>query len=210
MMRSGNIIVVACIAIAIALIFGLVKVTDYAAPYIEKFTPYKEDRGRVEQAKWIIKAHEQGLVVRQRQEQAETEQRKSAEVKHRTEEINEAKIRTFSLKNAPEIWLAVQRLRAEEKALAEGLSRVEDVLSYCGRDSERDTDFAEIRRELIEIRGMESRLKRSLEDAYLKYVAYQAQPVRKDLQDLADVAIKDGLREASLVEGKFKMMRERK
>lgn len=210
MMRSGNIIVVVCIAIAIALIFGLVKVTDYAAPYIEKFTPYKEDRGRVEQAKWIIKVHEQGLESRREQEKTEVEQRERAAAKHKTEELNEAKIRAFSLKNAPEIWLAVQRLRAEEKTLAEGLSRVEGVLSYCCRDPKSDTDFVEIKRELTEILGMESRLKRSLEDAYLKYVAYQAQPVRKDLQDLADVAIKDGLREASLVEGKFKMMRERK
>lgn len=210
MMRSGNIIVVACIAIAIALIFGLVKVTDYAAPYIEKFTPYKEDRGRVEQAKWIIKVHEQGLESRREQEKTEVEQRERAAAKHKTEELNEAKIRAFSLKNAPEIWLAVQRLRAEEKILAEGLSRVEDVLSYCCRDPKSDTDFVAIRSELVEIRGMESQLRKSLEDAYLKYVAYQAQPVRKDLQDLADVAIKDGLREAALVEGKFKMMRERK
>lgn len=168
-----------------------------------KLTPYKEDCERAADAKRIIAEHERAMAAAKRKAVTVATQKEKAAKK-------EDKVRTFAMHESSAVWQAVQKLRAEKATLEKGVAHVECVLKYYGRDLESDHDLIELRQDLLEVDDLIGRLQYKLEDAYLKYVAYQATPGREDLKELCNKALVDGVQEASKVEARFNEMRVRK
>lgn len=177
--------------------------TGVLVPMLCKLAPYKEDHAKEASAKRIIAEYERMVAA------AETNAIATA-VQKEKDAKKEDKIRTFAMRESPAVWQTVQKLRAEKATLENGVVRVERVLKYYGRDLASDHDLVGMWHDLQEIDDLIGRLQYKLEDAYLKYVAYQATPGREDLKALSNKALVDGVQEASVIEARFNEMRLRK
>lgn len=184
-------------------VFGMCLITGWIVQGLMKVVPYSEDCERAADAKRIIAEHERTIAVAKTNAVAVAAQ-KEKDVK------KEDKIRTFAMRESPAVWQAVQKLRAEKVMLEKGVARVENVLKYYGYDLASDRELSGLRKDLQEIDDFTQRLQYRLEDAYLKYVAYQATPGREDLKELCDKALVDGVQEAGEVEARFNEMRAQK
>ena len=184
-------------------VFGMCLITGWIVQGLMKVVPYSEDCARAADAKRIIAEHERTIAAAKTNAVAVAAQ-KEKDVK------KEDKIRTFAMRESPAVWQAVQKLRAEKVMLEKGVARVENVLKYYGHDLASDRELSGLRKDLQEIDDLTQRLQYRLEDAYLKYVAYQATPGREDLKELCDKALVDGVQEASEVEARFNEMRAQK
>ena len=184
--------------------FGMVFFTaGVLVPVLCRLAPYREDRDKEANAKQIIAEYERAVAAAQTNAAAIAAQKEKDGKK-------EDKIRTFALRESPAIWRTVQELRAEKATLEKGVVRVEHALRYYGYNLASDYDLVGLRRDVREVDDLIRRLQYKLEDAYLKYVAYQATPGREDLKELSDKALVDGVREANEIEEKFNEMRARK
>ena len=184
-------------------VFGMCLITGWIVQGLMKVVPYSEDCERAADAKRIIAEHERTIAAAKTNAVAVAAQ-KEKDVK------KEDKIRTFAMRESPAVWQAVQKLRAEKVMLEKGVARVENVLKYYGYDLASDRELSGLRKDLQEIDDFTQRLQYRLEDAYLKYVAYQATPGREDLKELCDKALVDGVQEAGEVEARFNEMRAQK
>lgn len=184
-------------------VFGMCLITGWIIQGLMKVVPYSEDCARAADAKRIIAEHERTIAAAKTNAVAVAAQKEKDAKK-------EDKIRTFAMRESSAVWQTVQKLRAEKATLEKAVERVECVLRYCGRDLANDRDLIGLRKELQETDELLGRLYFKLEDAYLKYVAYQSAPGRKDLEDLCAKALEDGLQEAGVVESRFNKMRSRK
>ena len=182
-------------------VFGMCLITGWIVQGLMKVVPYSEDCERAADAKRIIAEHERTIAAAKTNAVAA---QKEKDVK------KEDKIRTFAMRESPAVWQAVQKLRAEKVMLEKGVARVENVLKYYGYDLASDRELSGLRKDLQEIDDFTQRLQYRLEDAYLKYVAYQATPGREDLKELCDKALVDGVQEAGEVEARFNEMRAQK
>lgn len=184
--------------------FGMVFFTaGVLIPLLCRLAPYKEDRAKEANARQIIAEYERAVAASQTNDAAIAVQKEK-------EAKKEDKIRAFAMRESPVIWRTVQELRAERTTLEKGVARVENVLEHYGRDLASDRELSGLRKDLQEIDDLTQRLQCRLEDAYLKYVAYQATPGREDLKELCDKALVDGVQEAGEVEARFNEMRAQK
>ena len=196
-----------CVAVIVGLLILFVAIPCG----VEMLLPYKVDRNEVLCAENIIAQYEKSVA------KAESDAIATAEEAAQNKK-KEDKIRTFALKESPTIWQAVQKLRAEKGSLETGIARVEAVLQHFGRDAQQpfgrdagcDPDVVRLKQDLSETEKLLDRLWAKLEDAYLKYVAYQEMPGQNDLKALCDRALSDGAQEASAIENRFIRMREQK
>ena len=193
-------------------VIGVILFTVFVViPTLVKLTPYKVDRNEALCAENIIAQYEKSVAMAERNAIATVEEEASVRRK-------EEKIRTFALKESPAIWQTIQKLRAEKESLETGIARVEAVLQHFGRDAQQpfgrdagcDPDVIRLKQDLSETEKLLDRLWAKLEDAYLKYVAYQEMPGQNDLKELCDRALSDGAQEASAIENRFIRMREQK
>ena len=185
-------------------VIGVVLFTLYVVtPIMSKLLPYKADCAKAADARLIIAEYEKSVAMATSNAVASAEE--AARNKKKVD-----KIRTFALTESPTIWQTVQKLRAEKESLETGIAKVEAVLHHYGHDVRCDIDVAKLKQELRETDELHERLWTKLEDAYLKYVAYQEMPGQEDLKDLCDKALSDGALEASVVEKRFIRMREQK
>lgn len=185
-------------------VIGLILLTMFVvAPILSKLTPYGEDCAKAANAERIIAAYEEAVAM------AKSNAVATAEAVERNI-IKDGKIRSFALKESPTLWQTVQKLRAEKESLETGIARVETVLRHYGRDAGGDSDIIMMRQDFFETEELLDCLLSKLEDAYLKYVAYQEMPEQETLKVLCENALLDGAREASAAEKRFIRLREQK
>lgn len=184
--------------------FGMVFFTaGVLIPLLCRFAPYREDRVKEANARQIIAEYERAVAASQTNDAAIAVQKEK-------EAKKEDKIRAFAMRESPVIWRTVQELRAERTTLEKGVARVERVLGYYGRDLASDRELVGLWKDLQEVDDLIERLQYKLEDAYLKYVAYQSAPGRDDLKELSNKALVEGVQEAGAIEARFNEMRLRK
>ena len=133
-------------------------------------------------------------------------QRVQAE-KKRIQEAKDEKIRSFALKDAPNVWAVYQSLQSEIVIQNGKIEELRKTLEAFGKDPWRDVDFRRICALRDDMIRSQKALRTKLEDAYIASRKYEASPSRKDYQELHKKALEDGILEADAAEAKFKEMR---
>lgn len=185
-----------CLSVIIVF-FGIVWLWEFSVGKYKQLVAWREER----------------LNETRRQEEmarlAEQERAQVAEARRREEERNE-KIRTFALREAPEIWSAYQALQSDIQVQNSKIEELRKTLESFGRDTDEDADFKRICDLRDDMSRSHAALRRKLEEAYIAWRKYEASPSRRDYQELHRKAIEDGIREADAASAKFKEMRMRK
>lgn len=165
---------------------------------------------------WRDERKEASLAEERRREDARlAEERRREEAvrlaeERRRQNERDEKIRSFALKEAPEVWSAYQALESEIEVQNGKIGELRDTLVKFGKDPEEDEDFKRICDLRDDMIRSHAALRGKLEDAYITWRKYEAAPSRKDYQELHRKAIEDGVREAEAASAKFKEMRLRK
>ena len=147
---------------------------------------------------------------RREAEAAAAAKRKQAEqiaAQKKRQEAKDEKIRSFALKEAPDVWSVYQVLRSEIDVQSNRISQLRKTLETFGKNPEADEDFKRIcsmREEMIATR---SALRKRLEDAYIAKCKFEATPGRREYEEQHRKALEDGIREALEAADRFNEMR---
>ena len=158
----------------------------------------------------------------QRKEEAEREKAAAEEARlaaaaKAIEEANvkaaaqrEDRLRSFALKEAPQLWHAMQELGARIETQAQRIEELRRTLAEFDKDPETDADFKSICSMREEMIGVRVSLRKKVEDAYLAYRKFEATPSGKEYDELRRKTIEDGIREAEAATRRFNIMRREK
>lgn len=119
-------------------------------------------------------------------------------------------IRPFALKEAPEMWRVIQKLRGEIELVKCNAVKLEKELIEFGRNPSESSDIGRLRETLVELQDLHDRVYRKLIDAYVAAKKYHAMPSRRDYAELKRRALEDGLNEAAMTERKYDAMSQGK
>ncbi len=185
---------------------------DFLEQYVLSVSKWLDAR----QAEKAIQAEQKRAKKEAEKKEAEERRQKAAAFaeaqrvqaeKKRIQEAKDEKIRSFALKDAPNVWAVYQSLQSEIVIQNGKIEELRKTLEAFGKDPWRDVDFRRIcalRDDMIRLRKA---LRTKLEDAYIASRKYEASPSRKDYQELHKKALEDGILEADAAEAKFKEMR---
>lgn len=120
------------------------------------------------------------------------------------------KLRAFALAEAPAAWETYQVLAGEVELQSKRLEKLRKELSEFGRNPDADDDFRDLDRQLHDMKTMQDNVLAHLEAAYIAARKCEATPGRKDLDELRQKAIQDGIQEAESAAWRYRQMREAK
>lgn len=211
-----------CVTVLLVLFVGIPLLLGVFGVAKSEFNQYREERRQAkadaEEAKRT--AEEQARIEAMRAQ--ERQARKEAEAKAATEKAKvaaqkakatadrEDRLRTFALREAPELWRSYQELGSQIEVQRKRTESLRETLTEFGRDAEQDADFKAIcamRNEMIEVRAS---LRRKIEDAYFAFRKFEATPSRKEYDELRRKTLEDGIREAQSAVQRFNTMRKEK
>ena len=115
-------------------------------------------------------------------------------------------LRTFALKESPQLWQTVQSLRAEIDNRNKSLAQLAADLREFDRKPEDDATYRELQIGREQIACTLDNVYQKLENAYIAYKKFQATPGRKEYADAMNRALEDGIHEAEMMESRFKKM----
>ena len=139
-------------------------------------------------------------------EERKIEESAKAEAKARREDC----LRTFALKEAPQLWSALHSLEAEIVIQHRRIEELRKTLVEFNKDPEADADFKDICAVRNEMSKVRVSLRGKLEDAYLAFKKFEATPSRKDYNELRRTILEDGIQEAMSAVRRFDIMRKEK
>lgn len=109
-------------------------------------------------------------------------------------------IRRFSLKEAPDAWMALSRLKAEQVSLEKQISELESALSSFGETLSMDPELAQLRKSKKDVEGQIDAILAKLEKAYLLSRKHEAMPNAKAFEEAVQAQANDGLFSAEMLE----------
>lgn len=119
-------------------------------------------------------------------------------------------LRSFAMKEAPEIWQIVQDLRYEISRMDENINMLRNELVGFGRDPDADDDLKHLVKLQSNMKAEIVSLYQKLQDACLAAKKYEAMPGRKGYEELRRKTIEDGIQEAEMVLERFREMGKNK
>ena len=119
-------------------------------------------------------------------------------------------LRSFALTESPQLWQAVQSIKAEKAVRQASLTALCKEMEEFGRDPESDPDVAALRAAEKDLEESLSTIYEKLEAAYIAYKKMQATPGKKEYNDLMRSALEDGVLEAESTAARYKEMSQRK
>ena len=118
----------------------------------------------------------------------------------------ETLLRTFALKESPQLWQTVQSLRAEIDNRNKSLAQLAADLREFDRKPEDDTTYRELQVGREQIACTLNNVYQKLENAYIAYKKFQATPGRKEYADAMNRALEDGVHEAEATARRYRVM----
>ena len=115
-------------------------------------------------------------------------------------------LREFAVKEVPTIWTAIQELQGEIENVDANLSRLKSDLVEFNRDPAQDPDYIAIAQRRNEMQLSLNKMWGSLENAYIAYKKFRATPGKKEYSEVMNNALESGIREAEMMESRFKKM----
>ena len=120
------------------------------------------------------------------------------------------KLRAFALAEAPAAWETYQVLAGEVELQSKRLEKLRKELTEFGRNPDADDDFLDLDRQLRDMKTMQDNVLARLEAAYIAAQKCEATPGRKDLDELRQKALQDGIQEAESAAWRYRQMRAAK
>lgn len=152
-----------------------------------------------------VKEEEAARIAEAKRKQAEAE----AEAR-RLQELKDAKIQEFALKDAPKVWQVYQSLQGAIDMQSGKLEELRKTLVTFGKQPEQDEDFKRICAVRDDMISTRKALRAKLEDAYIAAKKYEASPSRKDYQETMKRALEDGVNDANMATERYKAMTRQK
>lgn len=115
-------------------------------------------------------------------------------------------LRTFALKESPQLWQTVQSLRAEIDNRNKSLAQLAADLREFDRKPEDDATYRELQIGREQIACTLDNVYQKLENAYIAYKKFQATPSRKEYADAMNRALEDGVHEAEATARRYSVM----
>lgn len=205
-----------CIIVGIPLVLCLIKSTnDEFRVLMSKQNAYENssrEKSRKEAAAKNAAGQEDAERVRvaAAKERIESERRAASEAERKAELAREDRLRSFVLRESPELWRTYQDLGAQIEMQGRRIGELRATLETFDKKPEEDADFCQIelmRKSMNEVRLS---LRRKMEDAYLAFRKFEATPNRKDYDELRRKTIEDGVMEAEAARRHFDVLRKEK
>lgn len=121
-------------------------------------------------------------------------------------EKQENLLRTFAIKESPQLWTTVQSLRAEIDNRDKLIAQLAADLREFDRKPEDDPTYRELQVGREQIACTLDNVYQKLEDAYIAYKKFQATPGRKEYADAMNRALEDGVHEAEATARRYRVM----
>lgn len=131
---------------------------------------------------------------------AEMEQTYQQYLQNQTKQRKQDELRRFSLKEAPDAWLALSRLRAEQASLKKQIEELEVMLTSFGKSLSIDSELAQLRDSQKSIEEQINEITARLERAYLLSRKQEAMPNGKAFEDAVEAQANDGLFSVEMLE----------
>ena len=128
----------------------------------------------------------------------------------RLTEKQENLLRTFALKESPQLWQTVQLLRGEIDSRNRAMVQLAADLREFDRKPEEDTTYRELQVGREQIACTLDNVYQKLENAYIAYKKFLATPGRKEYADAMSRALEDGMHEAEATAQRYRVMAEQK
>ena len=137
--------------------------------------------------------------------QIEIERRKTegARARQRERDARQDDLRTFALKESPDIWKTIQLLAAERDAIDEKLTKVSALLVQFNKDPSADEDMKRLESLKGQIEEQLSAVTVKLESAYIAAKKYEAMPQRHEFEELMHKSIEEGISAAEMAEKRY-------
>ena len=119
-------------------------------------------------------------------------------------------LRTFALKESPQLWQTVQSLRAEIDNRNKSMAQLAADLREFDRKPEDDATYRELQIGREQIACTLDNVYQKLENAYIAYKKFQATPGRKEYADAMNRALEDGIHEAEAMSRRYRVMSMKK
>ena len=101
-------------------------------------------------------------------------------------------------------------LAGEVELQSKRLEKLHKEMSEFGLNPDADDDFRDLKRQLGDMKTMQDNVLARLEAAYIAAQKCEATPGRKDLDELRQKALQDGIQEAESASWRFRQMRDAK
>ena len=115
-------------------------------------------------------------------------------------------LRTFSLKEAPQLWKTIQSLRGEIVNREKSKAQLAADLREFDRKPEEDATYRELELGQEQITCTLDKVYQKLENAYIAYKKFQATPGKKEYADAMNRALEDGVHEAEATARRYQVM----
>ena len=139
-------------------------------------------------------------------EYEENEKAKRA-VEKKAAEKREKKLREFSLREVPQLWQSYREIGGEIKVRTQKLSDLKGALRKFGKDPDADIDVKRLGNQIADLVRIRSDLLQKLEEAYLQSRKFTASGQKAHTEKLRQQVLEESLREAEMIERRFKDMR---
>lgn len=113
-------------------------------------------------------------------------------------------LRRFSLKEVPDAWLALSKLKAEQVSLERHISELEAVLKSFGKPLAADAELAQLRKSKEVVEGQINDIVTKLEGAYVLSKKNEAMPNVKSFEGAVQESANDGLFSAEMLEQHYR------
>lgn len=201
----GCLTVILFFHVGIPLING---VLNFIADEIEGAKAGREEYAERQRAIEVAEAEKERLAEEQKRI---AQERKAAEVeKAKSLADREERLRSFILRETPELWRTYQDLDAQ---IANQERQIEDLrrtLVAFDKDPEQDADFKKICQMCEEMSKAKSALRKKIEDVYFACLKFEAIPSREEADELRRRTLEDGIQEAISAVRRFNIMRDEK
>ena len=143
--------------------------------------------------------------------QMQTEQRRINAEKRivKEKDLKDEDLRSFALKESPDIWKTVQHLKAEIESLSKRIKELEYTLRRFNKDPKADDDVVRMSDFKMQLESQLSMVIDKLEAAYLASKKYEAMPHRADFNELMQKSLEDGISAAELAEQRYTELKEK-
>ncbi len=168
----------------------------------EKYAQYREEQVKK------ISEFEYQRAKRENQMKKERELIVCVTKEEKEKQRQQSDIQYFALKEAPVVWKIRAQLRAEEESLEKRRTQMKNMILESGKDPEQDRLYLQLlcarNQALRSLRQIDMKLK----DAFVASRKLALSPSKKELEELKKKSLEEGVREAEMVEARFRFMHE--
>ena len=122
----------------------------------------------------------------------------------------EKKMMEFAMRESPELYKAVETLKAKIVVQEGKVFELEQALVLVGEKPETDADYRAFCVELVRIKNQLTEIKEQVKGSYLASLKFAAQPGAAESAAFERTATKDGVDAAAAVRQRYETLKEQK